>query len=115
MGKAIVDHRIYTIRPRCMAAFLEAFDQLAMPILLRHLGAPLGFYVSSIGPLNQVVHLWAYESLDDFERRSAARDADPDFAAYLQATRDLVVAQETRIIKPVLLHSLGQSMPLSPA
>jgi len=115
MGKAIVDHRIYTIRPRCMAAFLEAFDQLAMPILLRHLGAPLGFYVSSIGPLNQVVHLWAYESLDDFERRSAARDADPDFAAYLQATRDLVVAQETRIIKPVQLHSLGQAMPLSPA
>jgi len=107
MGKAIVDHRIYTIRPRCMAAFLEAFDQLAMPILLRHLGAPLGFYVSSIGPLNQVVHLWAYESLDDFERRSAARDADPDFAAYLQATRDLVVAQETRIIKPVQLRSLG--------
>ncbi|MGE8389324.1 MAG: NIPSNAP family protein [Pseudomonas sp.] len=115
MGKAIVDHRIYTIRPRCMAAFLEAFDQLAMPILLRHLGAPLGFYVSSIGPLNQVVHLWAYESLDDFERRSAARDADPDFAAYLQATRDLVVAQETRIIKPVQLRCLGQSVPLSPA
>ncbi|MFZ5936756.1 NIPSNAP family protein [Pseudomonas sp. HS6-2] len=105
MDKAIVDHRIYTIRPRCMAAFLEAFDQLAMPILRRHLGTPLGFYVSSIGPLNQVVHLWGYDSLEDFERRSAARDADPDFAAYLQATRDLVVAQETRIIKPVHLRS----------
>ncbi|WP_085679658.1 MULTISPECIES: NIPSNAP family protein [unclassified Pseudomonas] len=104
MDRAIVDHRIYTIRPRCMAAFLEAFEQLAMPILRRHLGAPLGFYVSSIGPLNQVVHLWAYDSLEDFERRSAARDADPDFAAYLQATRDLVVAQETRIIKPVRLR-----------
>ena len=25
MDKAVVDHRIYTIRPRCMAAFLEAF------------------------------------------------------------------------------------------
>lgn len=105
MDKAIVDHRIYTIRPRCMAAFLEAFEQLAMPILRRHLGTPLGFYVSSIGPLNQVVHLWGYDSLEDFERRSAARDADPDFAAYLHATRDLVVAQETRIIKPVHLRS----------
>ena len=39
--------------------------------------------------------------------RSAARDADPDFAAYLHATRDLVVAQETRIIRPVRLHSLA--------
>ncbi|RAS28685.1 MULTISPECIES: NIPSNAP family protein [unclassified Pseudomonas] len=103
MDKAIVDLRVYTIRPRCMAAFLEAFEQLAMPILRRHLGTPLGFYVSSIGPLNQVVHLWGYDSLADFERRSAARDADPGFAAYLQATRDLVVAQETRIIKPVHL------------
>jgi len=108
MHKPIVDHRVYTIRPRCMAAFPEAFDQLAMPILLRHLGPPLAFYVSSIGPLNQVVHLWGYDSLDDFERRSAARDADPDFAAYLHATRDLVVAQETRIIKPVHLRSLDQ-------
>jgi len=109
MDKAIVDHRVYTIRPRCMAAFLEAFEQLAMPILRRHLGTPLGFYVSSIGPLNQVVHLWGYDSLADFERRSAARDADPDFAAYLHATRDLVVAQETRIIKPVHLRYSAMS------
>jgi len=50
--------------------------------------------------------LWGYDSLDDFEKRSAARDADPDFAAYLHATRDLVVAQETRIIRPVRLPSL---------
>ena len=91
-----------------MAAFLDAFDQLAMPILLRHLGAPLAFYTSSIGPLNQVVHLWGYDSLDDFEKRSAARDTDPDFAAYLHATRDLVLAQETRIIKPVHLRSLDR-------
>ncbi|MCE0971760.1 NIPSNAP family protein [Pseudomonas putida] len=108
MDKAVVDYRIYTIRPRCMAAFLEAFDQLAMPILLRHLGAPLAFYTSSIGPLNQVVHLWGYDSLDDFEKRSAARDADPDFAAYLHVTRDLVVTQETRIIRPVYLRSLDR-------
>jgi len=107
MDKAVVDHRIYTIRPRCMAAFIEAFDQLAMPILLRHLGTPLAFYASSIGPLNQVVHLWGYDSLHDFEKRSAARDADPDFAAYLHATHDLVLAQETRIIRPVHLRSLG--------
>ncbi|MDZ3991682.1 NIPSNAP family protein [Pseudomonas sp. Teo4] len=110
MDKAIVDHRIYTIRPRCMAAFLEAFDTLAMPILLRHLGPPLAFYVSSIGPLNQVVHLWGYDSLDDFEKRSAARDADPDFAAYLHATRDLVVAQETRIVRPVQFKALKRSL-----
>lgn len=96
----IVDHRVYTIVPRGMPEFLEVFERLAMPILLRHLGRPLAFYTSSIGPLNQVVHLWGYEDLADFERRSLARDADVEFAAYLQATRHLVVAQETRMLRP---------------
>jgi len=71
------------------------------------LGAPLAFYTSSIGTLNQVVHLWGYDSLDDLEKRSLARDCDPDFEAYLQATRHLVVAQETRIIRPVHFASLN--------
>ncbi|MBK5413296.1 NIPSNAP family protein [Pseudomonas sp. TH31] len=104
--KPVVDHRIYTIRPRCMAEFVEVFDRLAMPILIEHLGPPLGFYTSSIGPLNQVVHLWGYDSLDDFERRSLARDTDPRFSIYLQASAHLIVAQETRIIRPVRFNSL---------
>ncbi|MDH4555731.1 NIPSNAP family protein [Pseudomonas sp. BN417] len=104
--KPIVDHRIYTIKPRGMAEFLEVFDRLAMPLLLKHLGAPLAFYTSSIGPLNQVVHLWGYDSLDDFEKRSSARDSDPDFNEYLQASKHLIVAQETRIIKPVRFRAL---------
>ncbi|WP_297846330.1 NIPSNAP family protein [Pseudomonas sp.] len=105
--KPVVDHRIYTIRPRCMAEFIEVFDRLAMPILLEHLGPPLGFYTSSIGPLNQVLHLWGYDSLDDFEQRSLARDTDPQFSIYLQASAHLIIAQETRIIRPVRFNSLG--------
>jgi hypothetical protein len=99
--KAVVDHRIYTIVPRGMGEFLEVFERLALPLLRQHLGEPLAFYTSSIGPLNQVVHLWGYDDLSDFERRSQARDSDPDFTTYLQASRHLVVAQETRIIRPV--------------
>ncbi|GAB6403100.1 NIPSNAP family protein [Pseudomonas sp. MHK4] len=105
--KPIVDHRIYTIKPRGMAEFLEVFDRLAMPLLLKHLGAPLAFYTSSIGPLNQVVHLWGYDSLGDFEKRSCARDSDPEFNEYLQASKHLIVAQETRIIKPVRFRALA--------
>ncbi|MBL1375845.1 NIPSNAP family protein [Zobellella iuensis] len=104
---AIVDHRIYTIKPRGMAEFLAVFDRLAMPILLQHLGRPLAFYTSSIGPLNQVVHLWGYENLTDYEQRSLARDSDPAFADYLQASAHLVIAQENRIIKPVQFDSLA--------
>ena len=106
--KQIVDHRIYNITPRCMPKFLEVFDQLAMPVLKKHLGEPFGFYVSSVGILNQVVHLWGYDSLDDYEKRSHARDTDPEFQIYLKASEGLVVSQVNQIVKPVHLSSLLQ-------
>lgn len=105
-SKALVDHRIYTIALRKMPEFLEVFDRLAMPILLRTLGAPLGFWVSQVGPQNQFVHLWGYDSLADYERRCQARDTHPDFPAYLAASGHLITAQETRLIRRVELPSL---------
>ena len=82
-----------------MPEFLEVFNRLAMPILMETLGHPVGFYTSLVGPQNQFLHLWAYESLADFERRSMARDTHPDFPAYLQASGHLITAQETRLIR----------------
>ena len=103
--RPLVDHGIYTIRLRKMTEFLEVFDRLAMPILLETLGNPVGFYVSQVGPLNQFVHLWAYEDLADYERRCRARDTHPAFPAYLSASEHLIVAQETRLIRAVELAS----------
>lgn len=105
-ARNLIDHRIYTIRLRRMDEFLDVFDRLAMPILIECLGRPLGIYVSSVGPLNQVVHLWAYEDLADYERRSRLRDSHPDFPAYLKASEHLIVAQENRLIRAVDLPSL---------
>lgn len=99
--RPLVDHRIYTIRLRKMSEFLDVFDRLAMPILRETLGHPVGFYISQVGPLNQFVHLWAYEGLADYERRCLARDTDPRFPAYLAASEHLIVAQETRLIRAI--------------
>lgn len=103
--KPLIDHRTYTIAPRKMAEFLDVFDRLAMPVLKRTLGEPIGFYTSHVGPLNQLVHLWAYDDLTDYERRSLARDSDPEFPAYLQASGHLIVAQENRLLRRAELPS----------
>lgn len=100
-GKALVDHRIYTIALRRMPEFIEVFNRLAMPVLMQTLGHPLGFWTSLVGPQNQFVHLWGYDDLADYERRCHARDTHPDFPAYLAASGHLITAQETRLIKAV--------------
>jgi NIPSNAP protein len=103
--KRVIDLRIYTIRPRGMPEYLRLFEELALPVALTHLGAPLGYYVTQIGPLNQVVHLWGFENLADLEQRHAALAADPQFTKYLAATEGLVVAQEDRIMRSVEFKS----------
>ena len=104
--KAIVDLRTYTIGLRKMAEFLDVFDRLAMPVQLKYLGRPLGIFTSAVGPLNQVVHLWGFDDMGEFEARHAARDKDPDWPAYLQASGPLITAQENRLIRRVALSSI---------
>ncbi len=103
----LVDLRTYTIALRKMPEFLEVFDRLAMPVQLRHLRPPIGLFVTAHGTLNQVVHLWEYESMADLERRAAARDKDPDWPAYLQASASLITAQQNQLIRRAALKSLG--------
>ena len=79
-----------------------------MPVQLKYLGPPVGFYVSDIGPLNQFVHLWGYDDLADYDRRRKARDADPEWPAYLAASEHLIVAQENRFIRRIDLRSLRE-------
>ena len=105
--RPLVNLRYYTIAPRKMAEFLEVFDRLAMPVLVRTLGAPIGFYTSTVGTLNQVVHLWAYRDMADMEARWHARDHDPAFAEYLRASGHLIVAQEDRLLRSAALPSLA--------
>jgi hypothetical protein len=100
-AKSLIDHRVYTIALRKMPEFLEVFNRMALPLLMETLGHPVGFYTSLVGPLNQFVHLWAYDDLADYERRCRLRDTHPDFPAYLAASAHLITAQETRLIKAV--------------
>jgi len=106
-AKPLVDHRVYTIALRKMPEFLDVFGRLAMPVLMDTLGHPLGFWTSFVGPQNQFVHAWGYDSLTDYERRCHARDTHPDFAAYLAASGPLITAQETRLIRAASMPSLA--------
>src|SRR5204863_10077400 len=96
----IVDVRTYTLIPRKMKKYLELFAKHALPVMQRHGLELMGYYVSHIGPLNQVVHLWRYDSLADMERKRAARDADPAWAEFLSLTEGMVLVQNDKVMRP---------------
>lgn len=99
----IVEQRTYTFKPLRLRDFLALYERAALPLQKKHLGHLVGFFVSDIGPLNQVVHLWAFDSLAERERRRKAMEEDPSWPAYLDALRelDIVLHQESKMLRSV--------------
>jgi hypothetical protein len=99
----IVDMRTYTMVPGRLKAFLALYEAEGLPVQLRHLGKPIGYFTTEIGTQNQVVHLWGYESMADREQRRNAMEADPAWAAYRQksAASGNLQYQENKILKSV--------------
>lgn len=97
----IVEHRTYTLKALKTGAFLKLYESAALPPQIKYLGHLIGFYVSEIGPLNEVVHLWGFASLAERERRRALMEADPAWSVYRQALLelDVVVEQSTKILR----------------
>ncbi|SSW67461.1 NIPSNAP family protein [Achromobacter agilis] len=93
----IIEHRIYTLPHGGMDAYLARYREFALPLQMKHLGRLLGFFVSDIGTLNQVLHIWAYDSMADRETRRAALEADPEWQEFKRGNRGTFAAQQVSI------------------
>lgn len=96
----LVEQRIYDILPARVPDFYALYQAQGLEVQVRHLGRMLGYYSSEFGTLNQIIHLWGYDSLDDRARRRAALFADRQWLAYFDQVLPLIVRQESRILSP---------------
>ncbi len=71
----IYEVRTYDLKPGTLAQYEERFGE-ALPHREKYskLGA---FWHTEIGPLNQVIHVWPYENLDERDRIRAEAAQDP--------------------------------------
>jgi hypothetical protein len=95
-----VDERIYTLHAGQVPTFLKLYEEEGMACQVRILGKMVGYYYTDFGPLNQIVHMWGYESLDDrFERRKQLQ-ASSEWQSYAKKMRPLVVKVENKLLVP---------------
>ena len=94
-----VEERMYTLKIGAVPEYLRHYQNDGMKVQLKHLPHMVGYYVTESGPLNLIVHLWAYDDLNQREKCRAAMQADPDWHAYLAKNRPFMISQDTRIMK----------------
>ncbi|QBI21435.1 NIPSNAP family protein [Egibacter rhizosphaerae] len=96
----IVEQRTYTLEVGAVAEYLRLYEAEGLPIQEPILGHLVGYFSTEVGPLNRVVHMWAYESFAERSERRARLAADERWRAFVPKLRELVQAQETVILSP---------------
>jgi hypothetical protein len=91
----IIEMRTYQLKPASIAQFEERFGA-ALPT--RQKFSPLAaFWHTEVGPLNQVIHVWPY---DTFEQRTQMRAAASAAPGWPPATREFIVEQKSELFVP---------------
>ena len=96
--KPVVDFRTYQIRYHKMPLFLSTTKKFAMRVMLRHIGPPIGYYLTAVSNLQFITHMWGYDGMGDMETRRNARNADPEWKAYLDSSDGIYENQDTRLL-----------------
>ncbi|CAG9199308.1 NIPSNAP family protein [Burkholderia vietnamiensis] len=106
-----VEQRTYTLVPGGVAEYLRLYAECGRAPQEQALGMMVGCFTTEVGPLNQLVYLWAFDSLDERARRRAALMADPAFGVFRGKVRHLLVRQENRILRQELGGLLARPQP----
>lgn len=99
--------RTYRLKNGSIPAYLQVVEDEGIAIQRKHLGELVAYFFSEIGPINEIIHIWAYPSLDERERRRAALMEDPAWRDFLPKIRDLIEVAENKIMKAARFSPTG--------
>ena len=96
----ILEIRTYLLRAGAMREYLDLYEAEGFPAQRQILGGFVGSFVTEIGTLNQITHLWAFRDADDRTTRRAKLAADPMWQAAVVRFIGCIVSQESKIVVP---------------
>jgi hypothetical protein len=119
----LIEMRSYDFAPGKALAYAELFRREGLPPITRHL--PLvGYFMTEIGVLNRLHHLWVYESLAERAARRGGFMQDKAWTeGFLPRGLALVQRQESRLLRQIVasdalaaaIATAGQTIPAEPA
>jgi NIPSNAP len=91
----IIEMRTYTLQPGTLAEVEKRFGE-ALPAREKH-SKLAAFWHTEVGPLNRIIHVWAY---DTFEHRSAVRAAAMQGAGWPPPIREFITDMQSELFLP---------------
>ncbi len=100
----IVEMRTYDLQPGSHPEWLKVYQNTVVDLQQEILGHRYGYFYTDIGPLNQIVHMWAYDSLNDRAERRAELTSRPEWIEFTPQVRPMLKKMESKILIPAPFH-----------
>ncbi|HYR64668.1 MAG TPA: NIPSNAP family protein, partial [Reyranella sp.] len=99
----VYELRCYTLAPGKMPEYLKAAETIGRPARGNNYGVNHGYWTAEFGALNQIWHLWKYDSLNDRERlRGELAKNEKWTKEYVPTIRPLIQRQDLRVMNAVV-------------
>lgn len=95
----IYEFRTYTTAPGKAPELAKLSGEIGRPIRGDNYGKLEGYWLTEIGPLNQVMHLWSYADLNTRAELRAKLGQNADWRSkYLTVAGPLILRQDVRLL-----------------
>ena len=96
----IIEQRTYTLHPGKVPEYMRLYEAEGLKAQEHILGNLVGWYSVDFGPQNQIIHMWAYDSYEERERRRAELGTSVAWQAFLPKILPLILRQENKTLMP---------------
>ena len=108
----IYELRTYTVKQGTAPEMAKHAGTVGRDIRGDNYGKLEGYWVSDIGHLNQLMHLWSYSDLNERARLRAELGKNKRWTSeYIPVTRPNLIRQEVRLLNPVIAPKAPAATP----
>jgi hypothetical protein len=98
----IYELRTYTLKAGTLGDVVKAASTVSLDIRRNDYGKLEGYWMTEIGPLNQVMHLWSYSDLNERARQRAELAKNSRWnSEYLPLIRPNLLRQDIRLLNGI--------------
>ena len=102
----LIEMRTYIIKTGELHKFIDIYDKEIREVHTKILGNQLGFFYTEIGNVNEVVHLYGFDSYEDRANRRAMLIKTPEFLSYINKVKDIIVDMKNQLMSPTYFSKI---------
>ncbi len=95
----LVEMRTYSLFPGTVGRWLALYEAKGLRVHTATLGNLLGYFTSEFGDINEIIHLWGYDSFEERDSRRRMLGESDEWKAFLEDAMPLIRNMQVRILK----------------